>query len=76
MRDNWRDLRVHLTSGLRADLRPERENFKAKWRLMDVRKFTPVSYKTSASWGRCPKRIEGQKRIDRQGHRGIRQQRL
>merc|ERR1712002_1360442 len=22
----------------------------------DVRKFTPVSYRTSALWGRCPKR--------------------
>ena len=25
---------------------------------MDVRKFTPVSYRTSALWGRCPKRGE------------------
>ena len=23
---------------------------------MDVRKFIPVSYRTSALWGRCPKR--------------------
>ena len=22
----------------------------------DVRKFTPVSYRTSALWGRCPKK--------------------
>ena len=25
-------------------------------RWADVRKFTPVSYSTSALWGRCPKR--------------------
>ena len=25
---------------------------------MDVWKFTPVSYRTSALWGRCPKRIK------------------
>ena len=27
----------------------------------DVRKFTPVSYRTSALWGRCPKRSAEEK---------------
>ena len=51
----------------RADLRPERAYLRSKRGLsslggghtdgrMDVWKFTPVSYRTSALWGRCPKR--------------------
>ena len=51
----------------RPDLRPDR--LEKLWRggdvrtdgrtyvRTDVRKFTPVSYRTSALWGRCPKRI-------------------
>ena len=47
------------------DLRPER--LEKLWRggdgrtdvRTDVRKFTPVSYRTSALWGRCPKRKKG-----------------
>ena len=30
----------------------------------DVRKFTPVSYRTSALWGRCPKRGPTDRRTD------------
>ena len=53
----------------RADLRPERAYLRSKRGLSslgggdvrtdghtDVWKFTPVSYRTSALWGRCPKR--------------------
>ena len=29
----------------------------------DVRKFTPVSYRTSALWGRCPKRKKKRKTL-------------
>ena len=32
MRDSLRGLRAHMRSGLRADLRPERENWKAELR--------------------------------------------
>ena len=48
----------------RADLGPERgiggngqpDGQTDIW--MDVWKFTPVSYRTSALWGRCPKRCQ------------------
>ena len=38
----------------------------------DVWKFTPMSYKTSALWGRCPKRENKRKkgRREREGGRG------
>ena len=51
----------------RADLRPERADLGSERGLgggrmygrtdgrTDVWKFTPVSYRTSALWGRCPK---------------------
>ena len=53
----------------RADLRPERADLGPERGLgggtyvrkdgrTDVWKFTPVSYRTSAIWGRCPKRTE------------------
>ena len=52
--------RADLGSG-RADLEPERGlggdrrtyGWTELW--MDIWKFTPVSYRTSALWGRCPK---------------------
>ena len=34
---------------------------------MDIWKFTPVSYRTSALWGRCPKRDEGKKERKKEG---------
>ena len=55
----------------RPDLRPERMDLRPEWleklerrdvrtdgrmvERMDIWKFTPVSYRTSALWGRCPK---------------------
>ena len=56
----------------RAKIRPERADLRPRWprggtdgrkdgrkdRRTDVSKFRPVSYRTSALWGRCPKRGE------------------
>ena len=39
----------------RADLRPEGPRGGWTYGRTDVRKFIPVSYRTLALWGRCPK---------------------
>ena len=56
----------------RSDYGSERADFGSERglggtdRQTDVRKFTPVSYRTSALWGRCPKRVkDGQMSIKR-----------
>ena len=36
---------------------------------MDIRKFTPVSYRTSALWGRCPKREKKKKKQRKEGRK-------
>ena len=68
LRSRWADLRPESANlrPERADLRPERAYLRSKRGLSsfgggtyvrtDVWKFTPVSYRTSALWGRCPKR--------------------
>ena len=44
----------------RAKLRPPMAKGGGTDGRMDVWKFTPVSYRTSALWGRCPKRYNRQ----------------
>ena len=61
----------------RLDLRPERLDLRGLRSFQgggdgrtdgrtDVWKFTPVSYRTSALWGRCPKRMEAETKKARQ----------
>ena len=52
-RADW-GLRGALGGDVRTDVRT--------YGRTDVWKFTPVSYRTSALWGRCPKRKEKKKK--------------
>ena len=63
---------VDLNEPLRTNFRPERGRFGPgkpqggtyiwtdglRYGERDAKKFTPLSYRTSALWGRCPKREE------------------
>ena len=79
-RPDFRPKRLDLRTE-RPDLRPERLELRPErleklrrggrtdgrtYVRTDVRKFTPVSYRTSALWGRCPKR---EKETERQRQR-------
>ena len=58
----------------RLDLRPERHEKLWKggtYGGTDVWKFTPVSYRTSALWGRCPK--SGRKTDGYRGRQTVKQ---